>query len=426
MLGRLVPFATAAVLGSALPSHVAGQSEASAPAEPAALAFVNARVVDAVGGARPGRMTVVVEGRTIARLGADVAVPRGARVIDLDGRWLAPGLIDAHTHIASRDALRRALVSGVTTARSASTPAFQDVGLRALVRAGALAGPELLAAGVFVSPELGETLLADPRLAALAGGVRTEAALRTVVEVNADRGVDWIKTRGTERAGLPDTDPRKQTYDEAQLRTVVEAGRARGLPVQVHAHGDEGARAAVLAGARSIEHGTYLSDSTLALMKARGTWLVPTYVTVEDLTQPGGDYDDPVLTLRGRHMLPRLAATVQRAHRMGVRIAAGVDTDYGARSVSRVAHECAAFVRLGMTPREALHAATAGGAELLGIAKRTGSIGAGMEADLVVLERNPLDDVSALEDVLMVVSDGRVGMERLPFALPAPRPAGER
>src|SRR5690606_30083964 len=102
--------------------------------------------------------------------------------------------------------------------------------------------------------------------------------LRLVVDVNADRGVDWIKTRGTERAGLPDTDPRKQSYTEAQLRAVVEAAARHGLPVQAHAHGDEGALAAVRAGVRSIEHGTYLSDETLALMRERGTYLVPTFI----------------------------------------------------------------------------------------------------------------------------------------------------
>ena len=410
-----------AALLATLASLAAFAAPAAAPAQTppdtGALALVNARVLDARTGLRPGSYTVLVRGRTIASVERGGAVPPGVRVVDVGGRFVLPGLIDAHTHITSLAAARRALESGVTTVRSASTGNFQDVGLRELVRAGRLAGPDVLAAGVFVTPELGESVLADPALAALAGGVRTPEELRDLVGVNVRRGVDWIKTRGTERAGLPNTDPRKQTYTEAQLRAVVQA--AGNVPVMVHAHGDEGAYAAVRAGARSIEHGTYLSDSTLTLMKARGTWLVPTYVTVEDLTEPGGDYDDPVLTVRGRHMLPRLRETIQRAHRMGVRIATGVDTSYGPESLSRVAHECAAFVALGMTPLEALRTATTGAAELLDLAGKTGAVAPGLEADLIVVERNPLDDIAALQDVLVVVSNGRLALTRVPFALPS-------
>jgi imidazolonepropionase-like amidohydrolase len=230
--------------------------------------------------------------------------------------------------------------------------------------------------------------------------------------------VDVVKTRATERAGLPDQDPRKQVYDVAQLRAVVEEAAARNVPVLVHAHGDEGAYAAVQAGARSIEHGTFLSDSTLALMKARGAFLVPTYTTVVDLTRPGGDYDDPVLTVRGEAMLPRLASVVRRAHALGIPVITGVDTDYGPKSTSRVAHEMMAFVQVGgMTPMEAIRAATAGAATALGIGGRTGTVRSGMEGDLIVVERNPLEDIGAVQDVLVVVADGRVALKRIPFTL---------
>ncbi|MFM9014838.1 MAG: amidohydrolase family protein, partial [Gemmatimonadota bacterium] len=235
------------------------------------------------------------------------------------------------------------------------------------------------------------------------------------VRVNLDRGVDWIKTRGTERAGLPDTDPRKQVYTEAELRAIVEEAATKNVPVMAHAHGDEGAYAAVAAGVKSIEHGTYLSDSTLRLMKQKGTWFVPTLSTVVDLTQPGGDYDDPVLALRGQHMLPRLEDAIRRAHALGVRIAAGADTDYGPEGTTRIAHEVMRFRALGLSPVEALATATSGAAELLGIAARTGRLAAGMEADLIVLEANPLEDPMALQDVLVVITDGRVVLNRTPF-----------
>jgi imidazolonepropionase-like amidohydrolase len=378
---------------------------------------VHARVADA-DGARGGLYTLVLNGKRIEHIAqGELPVPAGAEVIDVAGRWVAPGLIDAHTHITTVAAARKVLASGVTTVRSASTPAYQDVGLRALERAGGIVLPDVYAAGVFVSPDLGETILADPKLANLVGGVRSDEELRELVDVNADHGVDWIKTRGTERAGLPDTDPRKQVYTEHQLRTIVEAAKARGLSVEVHAHGDEGAYAAVRAGARSIEHGTFLSDSTLRLMLQQGVYFVPTYTTVEDLGTPGGDYDDPVLTVRSRFMLPRLRDAIRRAHRMGVKLVTGVDTDYGPRSTSRVSHEVERFVELGLSAKEALAAATTTPAEMLGIADRVGRVKEGYEADLIVVDGNPLEDVRALQDVLVVIADGRVGVRRTPFGL---------
>jgi imidazolonepropionase-like amidohydrolase len=388
-----------------------------------ALALVHATVLDPATGEVTRDATVVMSGRTVMRVQAGGAVPSDdVRVIDLRGRWVVPGLIDAHTHVASLDAARRALLSGVTTLRSSSVPAFQDVALRELVKAGQVDGPDVFATGVFVTPELGETVLADARLGALlAGGVRTPAALARVVEVNADRGVDWVKTRGTERAGLPDTDPRQQTYDEAQLRAVVDAAAARRIPVQVHAHGDEGAYAAVAAGARSIEHGTFLSDSTLRLMKAKGTYLVPTLSTVVDLVEPGGDYDHPLLAVRGRYMLPRLQATIQRAYALGVPIVTGGDTQYGPNSVTRVSHEVGRFVALGMTPLDALRSATTTAARMLGREASLGRVQPGFEADLLVLDGDPLADPKALEDPLLIVSNGRVVLDRLQFGRPRPR-----
>ncbi|MBI3789421.1 MAG: amidohydrolase family protein [Gemmatimonadetes bacterium] len=382
---------------------------------PRSVALLHANVIDGVGEQPLRDVTIVLVGGRIAQVGAGATPPADATIIDLGGRWVLPGLIDAHTHISSLAAARRALESGVTTVRSASTPNFQDVGLRELVKAGKLAGPDVLAAGVFISPDLGESILADPRLAALAGGVNTPEELRLVVNVNADHGVDVIKTRGTERAGLPNTDPRKQSYTEAQLRAIVEEATKRGLPVLAHAHGDEGAYAAVKAGVRSIEHGTYLSDSTLRLMARTGAFLVPTYTTLIDLREPGGDYDDPVLHVRALHMIPTAQKMVRRARALGVKVITGVDTQYGTTSVSRVSHEIVSFTELGFTPLEAIKAATSLAAECLGLGSRTGRIATGYEADLVVIEGNPLEDIRQVQDVTVVVSNGRVALNRLPF-----------
>lgn len=381
------------------------------------IAITRANVVDGVSATPIRNATIIIRSGRIESVRVNGAVPAGARVLDAASRWVAPGLIDAHTHIRTVADARRALQSGVTTVRSASVPNYQDVALRDLARSGFLILPDVVATGVFVSPDLGETITADGRLAPLASGVRTPEQLRLLVQVNAAHGVNWIKTRGTERAGLPDTDPRQQTYTEAQLRVVVEEAAKAGIPVMAHAHGDEGAYAAVRAGAKSIEHGTYLSDSTLRLMKERNVWLVPTLSTIVDLTTPGGDYADPVLELRGQHMQPRIEDVIRRAHTMGVRIAAGADTDYHRESTTRIAHEVMRFAALGLSARDALATATSGAAELLGIGNSSGRIAEGYEADLIILEHDPLAQPGTLRDPLLVITNGRIALDRLRMGL---------
>ena len=378
-------------------------------------ALLNVNIFDGVNDdVRMDAVILVADGRIRDIGDADMRVPAGYEHIDCGNNYVAPGLFDVHTHLDNIAAAERALASGVTTVRSASVDAYQDVVLRELVRSGALAGPDVLAAGVYVTPNLGDTVLADPRLVTLAGGVTSDDALRLLVDVNVSRGVDVIKTRGTERAGLPDTDPRQQVYTERQLRIVVEEAAKHDIPVMVHAHGDEGARAAVLAGARSIDHGTYLSEETLRLMKARGTWFVPTWVTMNEMNEEQYDY---VLRLRGKHMVPHLEEAIRIAHRLGVKIATGADNSYQYESINRIAFEVEAFVRLGMSNYEALQTATVNSAELLDLGEATGRIAEGFEADLILLPDNPLENVAALQDVLLVVSNGQVALKRIPFAL---------
>ena len=384
-------------------------------AQGTSYALTNANVFNGVDDRIQEDAIVLVKDGKIERItSGDTSIPSGYEVIDCEGNFLMPGMFDVHTHINSLAQARRALESGVTTVRTASVPAFQDVSLRELVKAGKIPGPDVAAAGVFVTPNLGESVLADPRLSALAGGVNTDVELRLLVKINADRGVDVIKTRGTQRAGLPDTDPRQQVYTERQLRVIVNAAALRNLPVMVHAHGDEGARAAVLAGARSIEHGTYLSDGTIRLMKERGTWLVPTYVTMDEMNEEQYDY---VLRLRGKHMVPQLERAVREAHRQGVKIATGADNYYDNESINRISIEVEHFVRMGMTNFDALQSATVVSAELLRKQDQTGRIEAGFEADIILVPANPLTDISAPQDVLLVMSNGQLAVKRIPFAV---------
>jgi imidazolonepropionase-like amidohydrolase len=378
------------------------------------LALVGGNVLDVRTGEIEGNATVVLREGKIASIGAGAA-PAGAEVIDLEGRYVLPGLFDAHTHLDDLDRARRALQSGVTTARSASVDSYRDVVLGRMSKAGRIAGPDYLGAGVFVTPYIEDGVLADPELIRLSVPIQSEEDLRALVRINVENGARVIKTRGTERAGRPDTDPREQVYTEAQLRAVVEEATRLGVFVLCHAHGDEGARAAVAAGVRSIEHGTYLSDETLQLMKEKGTYFVPTYTTMIDLLEPGGDYDDPVVKFRGLHMLPRIEDTFRRARALGIPIVTGADSSYGPESISRISTEIVNYVKLGMSPLEAIQSGTIRAAELFGLEGETGALVAGLEADLIVIEKNPLEDIRVIQDIILVISNGRIGLKRLPF-----------
>ncbi|MFD9243960.1 amidohydrolase, partial [Streptomyces sp. NPDC059556] len=165
---------------------------------------------------------VVIEDGTVRAAGrrGAVTVPQGVEVLDAHGRWILPGLVDAHIHLSTAAEARDAVLKGATSARSGSTSFYQDIAVRELARHSPALAPRLTAAGVFVTPDLGDTVLADPDLTPLArlkGGVRSAEALRRVVKVNLARGADVIKTRVNERAGLPEQDPLAQVYSRDQL-----------------------------------------------------------------------------------------------------------------------------------------------------------------------------------------------------------------
>ena len=409
-------FAAAALVGLAAALAIAALAAQPAPASADALALTNATVINVTAGSIQRGVTVVIRNGRIESIDA-AAPPAGVTTIDVRHRFVIPGLIDAHVHIANARAMRTALESGVTTARSAGVSHYVDVGMRELVKQGAMVGPDILASGYHVRTMIAEEAFIDhPGLSSLMRGVSTIDGLRRVVDANLSRNVDWIKVNATERAGTPDTDPRKQMFTEAELRAIVEAAAARKVPVQAHAHGAEGAQAAVSAGVRSIEHGTYLTDETLHLMAKQGTFFDPTMEALKDVAEVGGDYDNRDLQLRGRHMLPRLRDAITRAHKIGVKIVAGSDTGYGPASVGRLSIEIANLVDCGLSPLAALQAATIVNAQMLRRDKQIGQVAAGFEADVLVVERNPLEHLSTLQDPLLVVSNGRIGLNRLNFA----------
>ena len=379
------------------------------------IVITNATVIDGVASAPVRDATVVVRDGKIERIATGrIDTPNGATVLDLKGRWLLPGLIDAHVHLRDLTSARAALASGVTTARALGVDHFADIGIRELNHAGVADVPDVLAAGYHVRPRPADAMFLDlPRQAELMAGVNGPERVRRMVRALIERGADAIKIMATERAGLPGTDPRKRVYSEEELAAAVDEAKRSGKTVAAHAHGDEGALAAVRAGVRTIEHGTYLNDQTLALMKERGTCFVPTIATVIDLIDPGGNYDDPALSVRGRAMLPRVRDATARGWKAGVQVIAGTDTDYGPQSTRRVPDEVAELVQVGLSPMDAIKAATSLAARCLGIDQRTGALKAGLEADLIVVDRNPLADVGALRDVVLIVNNGRIAANRL-------------
>ena len=410
--------ATSAVLALLVVSDL-GAQRAVVPSQ-APLALINASIVDVRNGTVTRGATVLMRGGRIESIGPPSAggLPADVRSLDLRGRYVVPGLIDAHVHIGGISQMRAALESGVTTVRSAGVSHYVDVGLRDLVRKGFLAGPDMLAAGYHVRPSIaGEIFIDFPDLGDIwSRGELGVDGMRRAIRANLSRGVDWIKTLATERAGTPDTDPRQQVYSQEELRIIVVEAGTKNIPVMAHAHGAEGADAAVRAGVRSIEHGTYLTDDTLQTMAKQGTYFDPTADIVNDLAEPGGDYDNAGLKRRGEMMRPILITAIGRALKLGVKIVAGSDTGYGPNSIARVSREVTVLVDAGMTPLQALQAATVTNAEMLRLEKQIGVVAPGFEADVLVVDANPLDNIRTLLDPLVVISNGRLALDRLTFA----------
>lgn len=382
------------------------------------LDLVNASLIDGTGAAVRRAIAVSIRGGRITRITSEPTPASGVRRLDLGGRFLLPGFIDAHAHIETPAAARRALASGVTTARVLGDTHLSAIGTRALIRAGHLPGPELLVSAGHVRPKPGEAFfLTYPQFGdALFGELRGPERIAAAVRALLDKGSDVIKVGASERAGLASTDPRKPELTEEEIRAAVDAARAAGRHVAAHAHAREGAAAAVRAGVRSIEHGTYLDAATLQEMKRRGTFLVPTLAVMGPLGDPRGTTaDDITLQIRGMHMRRPLFEVVRQARALGIVVAASTDGTYEENDDSariRVADEIALLREAGFSPLESIVAATASAARVLDIDRRTGAIQEGREADLIVVERDPLSDVTSLFEPLLVVSDGRVVVER--------------
>ncbi|MFG2894539.1 amidohydrolase family protein [Streptomyces sp. NPDC048248] len=332
-------------------------------------------------------------------------VPGGAPVLRADGKWILPGLVDAHIHLNTAAEARDAVRKGATSARSGSTNFYQDVAVRELAHQAPQQAPRLRAAGIFVTPDLGDTILADPDLAPLArlrNGVRSEEALRRVVDVNLARGADVIKTRVNERAGLPEQDPLTQVYDHDQLSAIVAAAQRGGKGVLCHSYSEKGCHDAVTAGIRSLEHGVFVGERTLHEMRRRGTYFTPTLTAIAGLV----DSPDPILAERGRSYLPVLKRAVLAAHERGVPLVAGTDSSGG--TVQPIGGEVELMHSAGLSALEAIRAATTGAAKLLGLEGAVGRLERGFAGDVLIVDRDPLADLSVLKKPSHVVRSGLV------------------
>lgn len=395
------------------------------------------RLVDPAAGEVWGDRAVVVrDGRIDAVLPAAQAPP-DVPTIDLSERTVLPGLIDCHAHLISeidegqgyahlvrrssaQEALtgvsnaRRTLEAGFTTVRDVGTfHAFVDLALRDAIDEGRIAGPRMMCAGAYVTrPGGGGDITGLPpgtpippelQVGVSSGPDQVRANARRILEA----GADLIKVIATGAVLTSDTDPGEPELTEEEIRAAVEVAEASGTHVAAHAHGAEGARRAIRAGARSIEHGSLIDDETIDLMAERGTYLVCDMFDGDWILRegPGRGFSDEVLAKT------ELTNDAQRmnfakAVKAGVRIAFG--TDSGVYPHGMNAKNLAFHVRYGQTPMEAICSATIVAAELLGWRDRVGALEPGRYADLIAVDGDPLDDVTVLEAVPFVMKGGHV------------------
>jgi imidazolonepropionase-like amidohydrolase len=382
------------------------------------ILLINGNLIDGTGADPVSGVSVLIRGEKILSVGKATS-SESVEVIDLEGRWILPGLIDSHSHLSSADGAERALLSGVTTIRVLGTGYLQSLGLRELIRNGSLEGPELLVSGGIIRPILGIPFVQTfPQFGKyLNSPLKGEENVAEVVRTLLDKGVDVIKVGASGRAGLASTDPREPELSQSEIEAAVGEASKRNVFVAAHAHGKKGAAAAVRAGVRSIEHGTYLSDESLKEMKAKGIFLVPTLAVMSPRADPPGLSANAV-AIKNRiwHMQTALHAVVRKAYSLGIPIAASTDGSYGVEDETatiRVAHDIEDLVSCGLTPLEAIESATKTGAILLGIEDRTGTVIEGKEADLIVVDRNPLEDIRALFEPIVIINNGKLVVNRI-------------
>ncbi|WP_010543232.1 metal-dependent hydrolase family protein [Sphingomonas elodea] len=407
---------------------------------PVRVTYVQAgRLLDKPGQAPRGNSTLILRDGKVAEVRDGFVAPEaGAALVDLRDKFVLPGLIDLHVHLFSEgdpvkermnaltedeadefvigiEDARRDLEAGFTTVRDLGSNPRAIRALRDAVERGAVAGPRIVNAGRMISvsgghgdgtnglaEEFADTV-AHHQINTCNGPDDCRRAVRQQIGLGA-QVIKFAATGGVlsnVAGGLG-----KQMTDE-EMKAIVDTAHAFGRRVAVHAHAAEGVRAAVEAGADSIEHGSFLDDATIAAMKARGTWLVPTMIApVTALANARAGKLPPATIPKAEAAAASAAASHARAIKAGVKVAFGTDT--GVSRHGENAKEFALLVRAGLTPAGAIRAATLDAADALGRKEQLGSLEPGKAADLIAVSGDPLQDVTVLERVDTVVRGGVV------------------
>ena len=384
----------------------------------------------------PQRSIVIEDGRITAIEPGYLEAGEARQVVDLRAAYCLPGLIDSHTHLGmnyyDRDAqmqrlvntradlvlravshARVTLLAGITTVRDVGSWEGEDLALKRAIERDDIIGPRMFVAAHPISATGGH---ADHR-----AGLREDVfgllgpedgvadgvpAVIHATRVAIRRGADLIKIMASGGALSLADDASAPQLSLEEMQAIVAVAKDRGLRVTAHAHGDEAARRAVLAGVDAIEHGTYLSARTHELMKQRKVYLVPTIIAGEYISgkarEPG--YYTPAVSRKAAEIGPLMKAAFRRAYEAGVRIAFG--SDAGAVPHGSNAGELVHLVEAGMPPLEAIRAATQNGADLLGRAGEIGTLAPGARADVIAVGADPLRDIAVLQNVEFVMKDG--------------------
>jgi imidazolonepropionase-like amidohydrolase len=405
----------------------------------APLYIFGARLIDGSGEAPPSEpYALLVEGNRIAAVAPQRELPRpeGSAALDASGMTLMPGLIDCHDHLANLEGGMQAraaitptlaifktaqvfhdtLLGGCTGVRDASGV---DLGMKQAVDQGLIPGPRLKISLVILSQLGGHNDHTEPcgvdstfpKLQTIPDGIcdGVDACRRKVREV-VRAGADWIKIATTGGVGTPVGGPLLRQFSPEEVRAIVDTAHAAGKPVMSHAYGGEGVKICLDAGVDSIEHGAALDDALIEQMARQGAWLVPTFTVLRKVLQ----IDAASPGALPAYMAPKARALVElqresfpKALAAGVKIAMG--TDAGGFGHGRNAGELAHMVEAGMTPMQAIVAATRMGADCMGLGDEVGRLRPGFLADLLVVDGDPLADVRVLEDrarLRLILKDG--------------------
>jgi imidazolonepropionase-like amidohydrolase len=369
--------------------------------------------------------TLVIEDGKIVSAGAasEAKIPTDAIRIELPNATVLPGLIDAHTHLTMdpkfgyerlaislpRETLtgaknaRLTLLAGFTTVRNVGASGYTDVALRDAINAGDVPGPRMLVSGPALSITGGhcDNNMLPYEYHAVEDGVADGiAAVQHKVRENIKYGSDLIKVCATGGVLSLGDNPLHSQYTMEEMKAIVADAHRLGRKVAAHAHGAEGIRWAAEAGVDSIEHGSYIDDAGIAVMKEHGTYLVPTLYLGDWMFDNAERTHLPApLLAKAREVIPAAHKNIAHAFASGVKVAFGTDAAVYPHGLN--AHEFAVMVRLGLTPLQAIQSATVNAADLLGWSGKVGTLEPGAWADVVAVDGDPVKDVTTLERVKM-------------------------